>query len=466
MLHPIHKHSPYSSLTACLTPVLVAFASTALVSAAPVSGAQIQSLVYPAGWPDGAQGQVLDIDALRMTTSLEQEFLYFIDDTLYLAANAGRYQDWRVVDTKVEAADVLPAGGGTDKVVAFAAGEMVTIAYDGNQSNPMVVTSLVGSLPTWDDIDQLWVQERSGVQRVYGYDLSEGKLRRADHNNGVWTTLTDLTVGSQLRDVQFVELDASSTGEELVLLSRYELEILSDSGSLIEEFKARPADAIGVMRNSQANPDDLLAWCFDDGSEYKLKVWNETVESLAFSLGSDDCTAIHARQTSDYGEHLLLTRGGQGDVDLVRILPGTGSTDVVLARHQSGDTLDTHSDPGNRPVQCSAVGDLDMDGELELVVATDGSGGLQLGYVMTRDVRKLTVGKYSGSGPVYTDLGSNHYRLESSLDLGPQMPSQVVLLELWAVKDPSATNPTMDLVLSQQYTVPTSANTAQLCGQL
>lgn len=453
-------------LCSALAPLCLAFgASTALIQN--TAYAQLPSIAFPAGWPTGVTGQVLDIEPIRMTTATEGEFLYLVDSSLFISRNAGRYGDWSLLSNKIGCADVLPASGSLEKAVAVRDGEVFTFEWDATQSNPVVETSLVGTLTDWDGVTELYVQERAGTQRLYGYDPGQAVIRRADHTNGVWISLSAVSVPRKqvLRDLAFVELKATHAGEELAMLTKYALYIYDDTGTnFIATHSAKPSDAIGVIRNSSA-AGDLLVWSKGGLGGYTLEAWNESYSSLPFVLGAEDCTAIHARSNGQYGDHLLLTRGGSCQVDLVQVIPGPTSNQVTLARHLGGDGFAAHENVGQHAIQTSAVGDYDMDGELDLVVASSSSAGLELTYVMTTDVREQTVGHLTEVGIVHTHIGGVNHSFTLPLELGDSMSSNTVLLELWAIKDPSVSM-TRELLVSEQHTVAGSAASHSFVTQI
>lgn len=427
---------------------------------ATLAQSQLPSLVVPGGWPNGAKGSVLDMAPARMSSPIVGEFLYLINDRLYLDSEAGRLGRWYLVAEEVQAFGTLPVGSGQQQVLAKVGSEMVTVRWDGTQTNPMVSTSQAGNLPDWKGVKRLWVQERGGTQRVYGYDPGEGKVLRADHTNGVWITRPALPVTQQLRDVQFVELDATHAGEEIVFLTPYQLLILDDSGEVtLEKVAAKASDAIGVFRGPSVGGGDLLVWSHLEGSDYQLRTRSQAGTSAPLNIGNHDCSAILPRKDSLYGDHLLLTRGGRGDVDVVQIVTAAGGEGVALEYPAGGKTFDTHPGEVQRPIRAAATGDFDMDGEPDLALAVMGLSGWEISYVMTQDVHAQTVGWLDASqGVGHEDLGEDQHRWSLPMKLGAQLASSTVLMEVWVIRDPGANQARMERIASEVKVVPVGAS--------
>lgn len=393
----------------------------------------------------------------RMSSPMVGEFLYLINDRLYLDSDAGRLGRWFLVAEGVEAFVTLPAGSGQQQVLAKVGSEMVTVRWDDMQANPMVMHSQVGTLPDWKGVKRLWVQERGGTQRVYGYDPGEGKVLRADHTNGVWVPRPALPVTQQLRDMQFVDLSATYAGEEIIFLTPYQLLILDDSGEVtLEKLSAKASDAIGVFRAPTVGGQDLLVWSHLEGSDYQLKAWSQAGVSAPLNIGAHDCSAILPRKDSLYGDHLLLTRGGRGDVDVVQIVAASGGEGVALSYPAGGETLDTHPGLVQRPIRAAATGDFDMDGEPDLALAVMGLSGWEIAYVMTQDVHAQTVGWLDASqGIAHEDLEADQHRWSLPMKLGADLASSTVLVEVWVIRDPGPNQTPMERVASEVSVVPT-----------
>ena len=200
-----------------------------------------------------------------------------------------------------------------------------------------------------------------------------------------------------------------------------------------------------------------MVWShFADGAQV-LKVWNENDTCEDLTLGSMDCTAIHPRITSNYGDHLLLTRGGIGDVDLVQVVAGSGSYDLALTRNTGGDVFDTHADTGKRPVELSQVGDYDMDGEDDMLLVVSGGSDLEMVYVMTRPVHEQTLLAASASGPSLTALTGSNVEYSVTMELGSQLASHTVLMQMYVLKDPSSSSSELEWLGGQQYSIPSSS---------
>ncbi len=176
----------------------------------------LPSYVQDAGWPVDAKGIVRDLKTARLTGSLEEEQLILIDDVLFLAFRPGRYSEFVELATGVKSMQVIPNGDGTHSLILVKSGGAVLIGWDWDTPNYITTQSLPAEFANWKGVQTMWVQETSGTQKLYGYDSGAGKIRRAQHCSGVWTTDESLAAHGALRDLAFVELDPTSPGEELV----------------------------------------------------------------------------------------------------------------------------------------------------------------------------------------------------------------------------------------------------------
>ncbi|MCP5022881.1 MAG: hypothetical protein GY930_14045, partial [bacterium] len=330
----------------------------------------LPSYVQDAGWPQDANGVVQDLKSTRLTGSLETEQLILINDVLFLAFRPGRYSEFVELARGVNSMQVIPNGDGTHSLILVKSEGAVLIGWDWDTPDYITTQSLPADFVNWGDVQAMWVQEVSGTQKLYGYDGGAGVIRRAQHCSGVWTMDESLASHGALRDLAFVELDPTSPGEEIVLLEKYDMIVMSADGEqILDKTQSKATDSIAVLRSPSVASADLLVHSYMDSGSHYVRVRNSTQSSPGFLLGSTDCTAILPRKSTQFGDHLLLTRGGSGDVDVLEIHSSTGPGGLVLSRNGAGAWVDTHEDEDQRPVQAATLVDFDLDGQEDLMVA-------------------------------------------------------------------------------------------------
>ncbi|MBL4770140.1 MAG: hypothetical protein JKY61_03090, partial [Planctomycetes bacterium] len=257
-----------------------------------------------------------------------------------------------------------------------------------------------------------------------------------------------------LRDLAFVELLASSPGEEMVWLEKYTLYVKSADGEqVLEKLSAHPTDAIAVMRHLDVASGDLLVRSYVEGGVQKINVRNETLSSPGYALGARDCTAILPRQGDTYGDHLLLTRGGVGDVDLLELHISTGPGGLILERSTTGDWIDTHEDSEQRPIQAASLVDLDLDGQEDLMVAVLNGHSLELRNVMTSDLDAQRWRNLDVDEPNLESLGNGNFEVSVTMQVPEVLASTTVQVDMWARRDPGTVDETIHFIGRQWVTI-------------
>ncbi|MFT5198282.1 MAG: hypothetical protein ACI87O_000938 [Planctomycetota bacterium] len=431
---------------------LLAFCSSPLAQADVTSA--LPSIVQDAGWPVDAKGVVCDMQAVRLTGSLETEQAILIDDNLYLAFRPGRYSDYVKLASRVRSMQVVPNVDGTESLILVQNSGVVALRWDWNHAGYVVIQSLPAELDSWSKVQQLWVQEAGDVQILYGHDRGSGKVRRAQHRLGVWTALEPLACHGSLREMAFVELDAGSPGEEMVWLQKYALYVMSADGlQVLQKLPAHASDCIAIFHDPNAATADLLVQSYVEDGEHWLRAWNETQSSPGYSLGERDCTSILPRSGGQYGDHLLLTRGGFGDVDILELHSSTGEGGLVLERNADGAWIDTHESSEQMPVQAAALVDLDLDGHEDLMVAVLNGDNLELRNVMTRSLKSERWQNLAADEPDLVDLGNGEFELKVTMQVPEVLASTTVQVDVWGRKNPGTPEETLHALGRQFVTI-------------
>lgn len=420
--------------------------------------AALPSQVQDAGWPGTAKGVVRDLQSIRFTGALESEQVMLIDTNLYLAFRPGRYSEFPQIASDVKCMQVVPNSDGSQSLVLVQGQGMVRLSWDWDHAGYIVSQPLPSEFDDWKGVGRLWVQESAGAQHVYGYDKGAGKILRATHNSGVWTYLSPLSCSGPLRELAFVELDATSAGDEMVQLHKYKLIVMSGDGAqVLDSFAAHATDSIAVVRDPSVASADLLAHSYMEDGSHWVRVWNETQSSPGYALGSKDCTSILPRWCDVYGDHLLLTRGGLGDVDVLEMHTSTGHGGLVLERNSEGNWIDTHEDPAQMPVQASGLVDLDLDGQEDLMVAVLNGNSLELRNVMTRDLEDKRWQNLEADAPTVLSLGGDDFEVKITMQVPQVVSSSTVQVDVWAREKPGTPQEVLHNLGRQFVTITSSA---------
>ncbi|MEZ6003302.1 MAG: hypothetical protein R3F33_03850 [Planctomycetota bacterium] len=388
--------------------------------------------------------------AAPITTSFDTDLVWLINDTAYLAWRPARYHQYDSIGTNVNAIATVPTSGGLHAVFLATDSGPALVNWDESQNNPIVTTWLTGVLSDWDEVTQLWVQDLGTKQRVFGLDGKAGKLRRANCTSGTWTDEGEWLVKDQVVDLAFVELDSSSTGEEVVIQFQYHTDVMSADGATeLDTWTCAAGDRIQEIKGFSGLGADFLARSYQSGGSIYLEVFNESTSSNALAM-SVQAKEILPRIDAVYGEHLLVTQGGLGDVLVVELQQGSGGS-VLLAAPTAGDHLDTYPGSTQRPILQAVTADLDLDGYEDLALTIYGASGPELVYCFSTDTDDLRVTPGS-TDPSVADLGSDQYRLDLPMDIGSGLTGDAVEVEVWVVKDP-ANSSTLEFLAYEQVTL-------------
>ncbi|MDF1838098.1 MAG: hypothetical protein P1V35_09535 [Planctomycetota bacterium] len=420
--------------------------------------AALPSQVQDAGWPGEAKGVIRDLQSVRFTGALETEQVVLIDDALYLAFRPGRYSEFILLATDVKSVQVVPNSDGTQSLVLVQNTGMNRLGWDWDHAGYILTEALPSEFDSWKNVGRLWVQEVNGGQELYGYDAGAGKIRHASHSSGVWSGVGTLPCHGPLQEMVFVELDSTSPGPEMVQLHKYKLFVMSADGSqILDSVEAHATDSIAVVRNPGAGCGDLLAHSYMLNGSHWLRVWNEDKSSPGYALGTKDCTQILPRYGDQYGDHMLLTRGGLGDVDIVELHASTGPGGLLLERNSAGNWIDTHEDPAQRPVQAAGLVDLDLDGREDLMVAVLNGNNLELRNVMTRDLEDERWQNLETDAPELQALGDGDFEVKITMQVPQIASSTTVQVDVWARENPGTPQEVLHNLGRQFVTVPSGA---------
>jgi hypothetical protein len=322
--------------------------------------------------PAGSAGVVQGLEAARFRDGLETDFLVLIDGELFLMYRPGRFEIYYPLGKNVAAMATLPQADGTDAAVVVDSQGLVLRDWAPGPGGLTADTVLHSG---WTGVSRLWVHEFQGVFTIYGLDEVAQRVRRVTVNGSTATALTDLLAPAGLVNFVPLEYDTLSAGVEFAWLYDSYMMVTTADQEIIVNFPCTPGDVIARVPAEGAQPEDLLAWSTEVQGARVLFTWSENVSGGPPYLPAGMPTDIVVYDyTGDGVADVMLSLDGTPDMELVQ--HGTwGTFDApagVLAR------LKTLPSGGSSDVIAACPADFDQDGDLDLMVAHQGSSNLHV----------------------------------------------------------------------------------------
>ncbi len=332
----------------------------------------VTGLTLDAGLSGAGTVTVDEMVSLRFTSALEVEFAVRRGGRIDLLYRPSRFGFSQPLGTSAQVMVPVPHTGGRDGLLVVQGDALVLKIYD-DSSGVAIYAERTLVTPQWGGVTRLWAFPRlDGTTDVYGYAPGRSLLRRGILDGEIWTNLESTPLGTEIRDLAYVEWDGQP-GPEMAGLLTNSLKVLSLDWSITYlSLPAQPADSMARLQDEDS-PTDRLVWAMTIGSNSYVTAI-DPVHGLAspYLLPAAPAAALPLNEYSPLETWVFaLPWSGTLGASLLRVEKDEGSFTIEpVGLGEAIDVTDPTADTDALAV--AAVGDYDLDGDDDLLCAGEG----------------------------------------------------------------------------------------------